>query len=705
MTVGLFSYLVALFAYLLLTAMLVTSWRGRLMGFFAVLGAIATAVWALVSTFILSDIGVPAPLPAIVELVRNGAWLIFLAHILVADYDRAISRLWIRAAWWMIGLGGLLTVALPVVVSNSDRLSPLAGTMTLLGWTLQAIVGLLLVEQVFRNRRLQRRFEIKHLCLGLGAVFAYDLFFYSDALLMQRIDPGLWEARGIVNALVVPLIAVSAARNPSWSLEVHVSRNVVFHSATLSGAGIYLMAMAAAGYYIRYFGGSWGAVLQIAFLFSAGMLLLLLLFSERLRAQLRVLLSRHFFSFKYDYREEWLRFTEALSRQGVNLPEAVITALGGLVDSPGGMLWVMNEHGAFELMERVKMPEPEALIQSGDHSMIRFLTRLGWVVDLDEYRLRPEIYEEFEPPDWLVGLPDAWLIIPLFFRDQLCGFVILAHSGIKHSFNWEDRSLLRTAGRQASSHVAQYLADQALMRARQFEAFSQLSAYVAHDLKNLLAQQSLIVSNAEKHKQNPAFLEDVITTVKSSVERMQRLMAQLRNGVRGEQQTCLRLDEAIRAAIAAQAHRDPTPLAEHLCEGLRIEANAERLLTILGHLIQNAQEATTPDGAVTLRLLREGQNAVIEIEDDGIGMSPEFIRDRLFRPFDSTKGLTGMGIGAFESREFVRFLGGDLMVRSHPGQGTLFRVFLPCEEAEAFTRIDERSGVEGINQIPAGDRR
>ncbi|AFL76073.1 XrtA/PEP-CTERM system histidine kinase PrsK [Thiocystis violascens] len=691
MTVGLFSYLAALLAYLLLTVLLITSWRGRLMGLFAVLAAVATAAWAMVNAILLSDLRLPAQLPAIVELARNGAWLIFLAHILVADHEQQASRLWIRAAWGMIGLGGLLTVVLPAIVASLDRASSMATNATLLGWTLQAIVGLLLVEQVFRNRRLEKRGEIKHLCLGLGAVFAYDLFFYSDALLMHRIDPGLWEARGIVNALIVPLIAVSAARNPSWSLEVHVSRHVVFHSATLSGAGIYLMAMAAAGYYIRYFGGTWGALLQIAFLFSAGIFLLLLLFSGQWRAQMRVLLSRHFFSFKYDYREEWLRFTEALSRRGASLPEAIVTALGGIVDSPGGMLWVMNEYGVYELMERVNLPEPGILVQPAEHPMVHFMMRLGWVVDLDEYRLRPELYEDFDLPEWLEELPAAWLIIPLLFRDQMCGFVVLARSRIKRSFNWEDRSLLRTAGHQAASYVAQHLADQALIRARQFEAFSQLSAYVAHDLKNLLAQQSLIVSNAEKHKHNPAFIEDVITTIKSSVERMNRLMNQLRDGVRGEPQTCVRLDDVIREAIAAHADRNPKPQTESLREGLRMKVDKERLRTIFGHLIQNAQEATRPDGSVRIRLDREGRNAVIDIEDDGIGMSPEFIRDRLFRPFDSTKGLTGMGIGAFESREFVRLLGGDLMVRSHPGRGTLFRVFLPCDEpasGPAETRDD-----------------
>jgi putative PEP-CTERM system histidine kinase len=245
------------------------------------------------------------------------------------------------------------------------------------------------------------------------------------------------------------------------------------------------------------------------------------------------------------------------------------------------------------------------------------------------------------------------------------------------SLNWEDRSLLKTAAHQAASYVAQYRLDQALMRARQFEAFSQLSAYVAHDLKNLLAQQSLLLSNAEKHKHNPAFIEDMITTIKSSVDRMQRLMAQLRSGIRGAPPSSIMLDEVIAEAVTLHTKRDPKPQFTTHCAGLQVNADRERLCTVLSHLIQNAQDATPPEGQLQIRLQQDGSNAIIEIEDNGAGMSAEFVKERLFRPFDSTKGLTGMGIGAFESLEFVRSLGGDLNVQSELGQGTLMRVILP----------------------------
>jgi putative PEP-CTERM system histidine kinase len=675
-TIGTLSYLIATLAYLLLAVLLITAWRRRLMGLLALLAVLSAMFWAGIGLAVSAGWAVPALAIGSAELAHNAGWFVLLAAILAADTDQSDQRSWNWATGLVLVVAGVLTLLVPVFATS------IALDARLLGGILQAVFGLLLVEQVFRNRLPARRWEIKHLCLGLGAVFAYDLFFYSDGLLMRRLSEPVWEARGLVNALIVPLIAVSAARNPNWSVELHVSRHVVFHSATLSGAGLYLMAMAAAGYYIRLFGGAWSAVLQIAFLFSAIVLLLLLLFSGQLRARLRILVSEHFFSFKYDYREEWLKFTEALSVGSRHLPEAVVRALGDIIDSPGGLLWVRNESGGFEPLERLNQTEPPVAMICKDDPVVCGLLDSNWLIDLDEWRRDPAVYQDLQIPDWLSGSSAAWLVVPLLNRGVLCGFVVLNRSRTKRSFNWEDRALLKTAGRQAASYVAQYLSDRALMHARQFEAFNQLAAYVAHDLKNLLAQQSLILSNAERHRHNPAFIDDVMSTIKSSVDRMGRLMEQLRNGVRGGEAVRIDLVDVLREAIERQAERPPVPRLEAAIDrGAIVMGDRERLRTIFGHLIQNAREATEADGSVVVRLRHDDRTHRVEIQDDGVGMTAEFIRDRLFRPFDSTKGLTGMGIGAFEAREMVRLLGGDLTVESRPGVGSLFRIRLPAVEA------------------------
>ncbi|MHB8551844.1 MAG: ATP-binding protein, partial [Acidiferrobacterales bacterium] len=108
--------------------------------------------------------------------------------------------------------------------------------------------------------------------------------------------------------------------------------------------------------------------------------------------------------------------------------------------------------------------------------------------------------------------------------------------------------------------------------------------------------------------------------------------------------------------------------------------NRDRLSAVIGHVIQNAREATPADGRVTVRLRADRRQVVIEVEDTGCGMDEAFIRERLFRPFETTKGNSGMGIGAYETREFVRALGGDIDVFSRPGHGTIFRLHLPLAD-------------------------
>jgi len=194
-------------------------------------------------------------------------------------------------------------------------------------------------EQLFRNTPDAGRWAIKPLCIGLGGAFSYDLFLYSDGLLFRHLDSGLWSARGLAHALTIPLILVSAARNKQWTIDIAVSRRLVFSSTSILLSGAYLLAIAGAGYYVRYFGSQWGSTVQGAFFFAALLLLAAVFSSGTMRAKLRVLVNKHFFSYRYDYREEWLRVTHLLSNPDpeLGLNERCIKGLADLVESPAGV--------------------------------------------------------------------------------------------------------------------------------------------------------------------------------------------------------------------------------------------------------------------------------------------------------------------------------------------------------------------------------
>jgi len=448
------------------------------------------------------------------------------------------------------------------------------------------------------------------------------------------------------------------------------------------GAAVYLLVMAAAGYYIRYFGGSWGVVLQLTFLFGAVLLLIVILFSGTLRARLKVFLSKNFFSYRYDYREEWLRFTRTLSESapGVPLYERSIQAIGELVDSPGGALWLSRDEGFLEQVAHWNMP-PSKGRERRDSPLCQFLERRQWVISLEDYEAQRESYDGLAIPDWLRSIPLAWLVVPLILQERMLGFVVLAQSKGRINLNWEVNDLLKTAGRQAASYLAQLEAANALLVARQFESFNRMSAFLVHDLKNLVSQHSLLLLNADKHGHKPEFQEDMIATIAQSVEKMKRLLLQLRGSHALESPAPVALDELVRQLVAARSDLKPAPRLE-ACDGaLSVVAHPARLERVIGHLIQNAIEATPPEGHVVVQLLRQDGSAVIAIADTGCGMSEQFMRERLFRPFQSTKS-TGMGIGTYEAREYVQALRGRIEVETREGQGTLFRVVLPLSDSE-----------------------
>lgn len=685
MTVGAASYLAGFFAYLFLSALLLVSWRGNVTGRWLVLASFVTTAWSGVLAIQEIFHFFPAAVVWSVEIVRTYVWLLFLSKLFNplkdagAGSNSTTSRIINRGVHLAVGF----QVVYVWISPGLERYYPdvFQPAFQLCGHVGLALIGLVLVEQYFRNIRTDLRWRIKFLCFALGGMFAYDFYLYSDALLFQRINPDLWLARGAVSALLPPLFIVSAARNPQWSVDVFVSRQVVFHSATLLGAGIYLLLMATAGYYIKIYGGEWGTVAQIVFLVGAFLLLALLLFSGQMRARTRVFLSKNFFNYAYDYREEWLRIITMLSDtgSGLALEERIIVALGQAVESPSGVLWVRESNG--HLVWRASFGEPELdvpLVDGGD-AVIRYMEDKEWIVNLPEMVTMPEAYDGLNRPIWLEPASDAWLLVPLFQQKRcMSGLLLLTRPRTPIHWNWEVIDLLKTSSRLAASYLALEDAGRALAEARQFEGFNRLSAFIIHDLKNLIAQLSLVVRNAERHHNNPEFMRDAIKTVDHAVGKMSRLMSQLKNSGSAQSEKVIDLGALVREVLESRKAQAPIPTCDMFRQSILVRANRDRLASSFEHIIQNAQDAAGKNGRVHIRMkMSKSGHAAVEIEDNGRGMDEEFIRTRLFKPFETTKGVTGMGIGAYESREYIRSLGGELSVTSEPGKRTLFSFSIP----------------------------
>ncbi|MDX1598818.1 MAG: PEP-CTERM system histidine kinase PrsK [Marinobacter sp.] len=660
---------------LLLASLVSVIWAGAL---------VAQVLWGQPSFFVRY----------ILELLRDAAWITLLFALLRSSFRATaiVGRLRRMLAVATIGLLAFLLVF--GVLEYTFGLDLLNGKTKVVGQIALSLMGLSLVEQIWRNSVSFGRSSMKYICIAVATMFGFDFFMYADALLFGQISDSFWDARGLVNAALVPLFAINTLNTRKQPVEFQLSRSAVFHAGTFMFAGAYLLFLAIGGYYVRALGGAWGEALQVLFFTIALAFLATLLTSRRVRSRLMVFISQNFFDYKYDYREEWLRMTRELANLSDEppLPERVIRILSGLVESNAGAIWLRDEQDAYVLKTAVNLTTPRFTTIDRDGELCRFFKDREWIVDLHEYCEDPTRYNLLEIPDAITRIPDGWLIIPLYLGNDLYGIALVGTPYTPVELNWENFDLIKVVARQSCNLLAQADAQNRLSRAMQFEAVSKASAFMVHDLKTLIAQQALLVKNAPRHRDNPAFIDDMINTTDHAVRKMANLVDHIRKPTEDlESNEVLDLREVVRQLAEHYGRRAPAPYFAAPSSPAPVKADREQLRSVLGHLIQNAQDATPPEGEITLTLKTAKDNVVLFIQDTGAGMTEEFIRTQLFKPFESTKGLTGMGIGAYQAREYVHKVGGHIDVTSEPDVGSCFSIRFPLavnEQPEPETEQD-----------------
>ena len=678
-----YSYLTAAISYLVLTLLSLMGVKKNPVVIPLVTALFFSFVWAGYSAFLIHDNKSFTSISLTLEIIRNIVWFLLLS-VFISRQQFTKNYLLLVKSRFANGLIFLILISLIVEVFDNARypIQQLLGQdPRLFTHVIFAVIGLMLVEQVYRNATQESQWSIKFLCLGLGALFMIDFFVYSKSLLFAQLDSLLWSSRGFINALITPLLFISILRlQASKALRITASRKIVFHTTVLLGSGLYLIVMSLAGFYIRDYGGNWGATAQLLFIFLALLILSILFISGKARALTKVFINKHFFHYHYDYRDEWLKVSKTIAKlNSINeLSGFIIKTLCDLVDSSGGGLWLKNDQDDFYLAEESNLGFSPPFTLQKNQSLIRFMKKKQWVIDFIELSKSPHIYDDVDLSQWQNPLYNICLIIPLLQEDDIVAFVVLTKAKVTRQLNWEDHDLLKTVCLQLANALALSHASDALSRSRQFEAYNRLSAFLVHDLKNLVAQVCLIVKNSEKHKYNVEFIDDSIDTLKNIIFKMDHLLSQLKKEqLTSHNQSLINLVDIIKdVAIQQNANKPNLQLITNL-DNIEIVGETQKITAIFSHLVQNAQEATADDGFIKVILSTDNQEAIIKIIDNGTGMDNKFIAERLFKPFDTTKGNAGMGIGVYEARDYIMKHDGSCNVESAPGVGTTFIIKLP----------------------------
>lgn len=663
-------------------------------------GRYGSARTALVAALVLSGgwaltgalLGIGSSATAIAESLRNLGWIFAIYRLFEID-GRHASMKPVRPMLAALAFVELLQVASVVLLAQRS-----AAVLQLHAFSslhlLVAIGGLVLTHNLYGGASQQARLVLRWPAASLALIWVVDLNHSAIAFLSEDIPQVTAALRGLLGVPVAGLLMLGAGER-SEELRFRPSRAVAFQSVSLALIGAYLIAMVAAAQWLAYAGSNYSVLLQVAFVTTASLAALALATSKRLRGWLRVTVIKHLFQLRYDYRAEWLRLNRTIGQagpEGAPLGERVIRSLADIAECPAGLLLTCGDGGELALASRWQWPTADVPMVAIDAATSRTFERDGFIADLDQLR---QIADPLHPvPEWIKADPKAWALVPLLHFDRMVGMVVLARPAHARKLDWEDFDLLRVVGRQLASYLAENAGQSALAEAARFDDFHRRIAFVMHDIKNLASQMGLLARNAEQHAENPEFRADMLVTLRNSTDKLNALIARLsRYGATAiETLVPVRAEQVARQVVERlDAHHPVTLVEAQSCE---VMAASDSLEQVLLHLVQNAIDASPAGTPVLVSVSTDGLSGVIEVVDSGIGMSPEFVRTRLFKPFESTKS-GGFGIGAYEAAELVRGMRGQLDVESREGLGTRFVIRLPLAEAAALFETINEAGSPG----------
>lgn len=583
-----------------------------------------------------------------------------------------------KRGWAVIAAASIVCV-LPVILPldalifapdfPNERLLFLNGTGLLfyIAVTAGLVFTLTNFEMTLTNASPDAFWKIKLELIGLATIVSVLTFYYSQALLFRTINMNYLVLRSCVYVVAAALIAFSQLTRNRYG-RVEIARQTSCKFIVLIAVGAYFTLIGFWQEGMDHFGVSFHRTAAITAVFLMGTGLSILLLSYKVRRKVTVIIHKKLFQNKYDYRTQWLQFSEQISTPctGDELFQRILSAYCDTFGISGAVMFLCDgTRRGYSMSARHEMEAIREVIDQ-DNPLVRFMRERTWV-----FSTRDNNAEISEESARFLLSRDISFVVPLFDGSRLEGFIILGKVlNADEKYIYEDFDLMKTFARQAAIAILHQKLSEQMARSREIEAIGKLSTFVVHDLKNLVANLSLIVLNAVKHMHNPDFQSDMLKTLGNTVSKMQKLIGTLKN-LKQKELNLQPVDLLQLATTTAQMVAGAQVAVSGNPETVRVD-EAE-MQNVIMNLIINGIEASQPGTPIAIEVGRAASGPFIKVTDHGSGMSAEYMRTELFKPFRTTKNQ-GFGIGMYQCQQVVHAHGGTIEVNSEEGVGSVFTI-------------------------------
>ncbi len=549
------------------------------------------------------------------------------------------------------------------------------------------VLVLLHLENLYRYAERLTRGKIKLLVVGVFVAFVYQIVAVSYILLYRIFHP-LHASLGVLAFLLGEgMIAFSLVRHRLLDVDIFVSRYVIYRSITLAMVGGYLVSLGLVAEVFHQLSISLDLLTGMSLAILGAAALSLLLLSENIRRRTQRFVHTHFYKHKYDYRVEWMEFTRRLSR-ATAIPEIATQTVNRILEvmwiRQAAMYTVGETPGMFSLAHQVAYATLPPTLDLSSAVLAALRERAMSIPSASSGENSPDV--TFSLTRELFGGIPVGRVAPVAALDALVGLLVVGPEVSGKPFGVDDEDLLAAVAAQAGALVLNARLSQEASEGRQLQVLARFSAFVAHDLKNTVSSLSMLAENARLHMAKPDFQADAIRTLSIATARMRNLLAALASpGARAAAPARpVSLAPSIEAWMREIGAQIPPRIRieTRLGQTPEIWVDPEQVRSVLHNLVLNAVEAIADQGTILVETAQENGDAVLAVTDTGRGMSEEFVRHRLFRPFQTTKPR-GLGIGLYQCRQALQAYGATLSAESKEGKGTRMTVHIPADLAAA----------------------